>query len=64
MVRLPWAMGNLLIAFTVNDIIKELWVHVSGLSLVSLSSSFLDTQNKTAEREITSKVRPEMTDQN
>ena len=33
MVRLPWAKGNLLIAFTTNDIIKELGLHMCQASL-------------------------------
>lgn len=51
MARLPWARGNLLIAFTPNDIIKELGPCVSPLPVflsISLSLRHTVVQEKIA----------------
>lgn len=47
MVRLPWAKGNLLIAFSEEDIIKELGPCVR---IVSCCFSVLNAQSESAER--------------
>ena len=64
MARLPWAKGNLLIAFTPNDIIKELGPCVRPLSVslsipspsLSLSLSLSQTHTGNSREENTKKT--------
>lgn len=58
MARLPWAKGNLLIAFTPNDIIKELGLCVRPVP-VSLSLSLALSLRHTVGKVKREKIRKE-----